>query len=56
MEGSLAVFWHGIIAMCVLVQPKDKFLGDVNKDACDSIVGGSKSRTADSWKASKLAT
>lgn len=38
VEGDLAVFGHSIISMCMLVQPKDKFLGHMNKGAHGSIV------------------
>lgn len=37
MEGSLAVFWRSS-AVHVLRQPKDKFLGYMDKGAPDSIV------------------
>lgn len=54
MEGGLAVFGHSIISMCIHVQPKDKFLGHVNKDAHGSIVWDSKSKSTDNWNANKL--
>lgn len=54
MEDSLALFWHSIIAIRVLVQ--DTFMGCMNKGAHDSIVPDSKSKTAENWNANKLGT